>query len=1205
MGIFVAFILFNRPPLLSLACSHFCFSVNYLYLSIYLKIKDPARVASCYEQAVNLDPSLASEWRKLAVVKEAGADLLGAAIALRGAADAFAGNSEASSAAEADLARVVVTALRGIMAPAEQGHDRSSSGGADVWWHDRAALRAILTGLSSARLAKPRHGPTLQLMASVTDRLARVPPAQLAGLMEDPLASAASAAAQGGSGGGSSSSGSSSGGRAGGGGGAAAENDGGNASAAMLLPLGLSPAQVQGSAVTAWRAAVAAEASTPDARIGLANALLVCAATLGATPSALLPPAEDDDDSNNSLNDDSGAVVVAFSSVVDSGGGAKASAMVREAVAQVEAAMDYVAQRRAKAKDNMKGSADGSSGSLVGGGGGGLVGWASTVQSSLGGGGSSTGGESGGSGGSTEGVEGEEDRVGTSALRLAGRWFLSQPYSDPASAARICGAVLGATSSTSSTHKAALGSLEFLAARATECGVALPDLVAAVGVHSRLFDHPTHAASARKAVQEMVLGLVSTGRSEDAAACTAQLNRQPSRSSQNAMGNNNSGGGGGAGGGGGNKKTRRAAAATTASAQQEGSGGGGDPQGGLSVDAGGGGGGGGSSSSSHGDLIGGSVADEVSAVGDQRRVEGHLVDAKRRYLRALNVQSDHIGAMTGLVAVAEALASGQTDAGPDEGGDLVKPAEAAAEKAADEALARQGMAGSAGAGAKLVAALPSRLLGPSKQAGLEVASLVLDRISSGAKAKAAAAGSQGKERGGGESGQAGSRSRRMQAIHLKAIELFTGILAAVDVPTILSAAPATTDKANAPAPAATTTEGSSDELTSSSAPDSSSSPEEQEEESGGVEAVLSLYERALQHIDEHGKSHASFGFTPAAHALDTAYVGAAHTMIQVTRALLTFATKASSRTAPSSSSKSNSSSSSSDKAAAVVAVGSERWSSLLALSTKWFSKLLGRLASRWSNVIVPRCVGGHTAANKKSSRSAISEGGGEEKRGEGAAAVAAATAKDDPSMPPRGAFALHLAEAQCYAGLMDVEEARLNGAFVLATEGMDGKLAGTGLELSSQTEQAQAVAAKAAAALGANPTAAALAEASDAANDALLDRLTIAIPGTSYAGVPVPVALLHLAGSDGPILGGWWTPTGLAGPGPMADAAEARALAKTLNLKSSMGHKDDGAGTTGGSQWGAARAAVAMDAFGELQTRALSRFGVGGCVRWRWWWLEW
>jgi len=37
-----------------------------------------------------------------------------------------------------------------------------------------------------------------------------------------------------------------------------------------------------------------------------------------------------------------------------------------------------------------------------------------------------------------------------------------------------------------------------------------------------------------------------------------------------------------------------------------------------------------------------SVADEVSSVGDQRRVEGHLKDAQNRYLRALNVQPDHL-----------------------------------------------------------------------------------------------------------------------------------------------------------------------------------------------------------------------------------------------------------------------------------------------------------------------------------------------------------------------------------------------------------------------------------------------------------------------------------------------------------------------------------------------------------------------------------
>lgn len=64
-----------------------------------------------------------------------------------------------------------------------------------------------------------------------------------------------------------------------------------------------------------------------------------------------------------------------------------------------------------------------------------------------------------------------------------------------------------------------------------------------------------------------------------------------------------------------------------------------------------------------------------------------------------------------------------------------------------------------------------------------------------------------------------------------------------------------------------------------------------------------------------------------------------------------------------------------------------------------------------------------------------------------------------------------------------------------------------------------------------------------------------------YAGLPVPLALCQLIGADGPVVGGWWTPAGLAGPGPMSDAAEARALAKTLNLRAAMGARDDGAGS--------------------------------------------
>ena len=54
----------------------------------------------------------------------------------------------------------------------------------------------------------------------------------------------------------------------------------------------------------------------------------------------------------------------------------------------------------------------------------------------------------------------------------------------------------------------------------------------------------------------------------------------------------------------------------------------------------------------------------------------------------------------------------------------------------------------------------------------------------------------------------------------------------------------------------------------------------------------------------------------------------------------------------------------------------------------------------------------------------------------------------------------------------------------------------SGAEGSPEAEAAKVAAA--AAALARDPTACALADAADAAHDALLDRLTIAIPGTSY-----------------------------------------------------------------------------------------------------------
>jgi len=58
----------------------------------------------------------------------------------------------------------------------------------------------------------------------------------------------------------------------------------------------------------------------------------------------------------------------------------------------------------------------------------------------------------------------------------------------------------------------------------------------------------------------------------------------------------------------------------------------------------------------------------------------------------------------------------------------------------------------------------------------------------------------------------------------------------------------------------------------------------------------------------------------------------------------------------------------------------------------------------------------------------------------------------------------------------------------------------------------------------------------------------------------------------------------------MSDAAEARALAKTLDLRAHMGTADDGSSSGGASnnKWGAARASVALESFAELQARALA-----------------
>ena len=104
-----------------------------------------------------------------------------------------------------------------------------------------------------------------------------------------------------------------------------------------------------------------------------------------------------------------------------------------------------------------------------------------------------------------------------------------------------------------------------------------------------------------------MLGLVSTGRSEDAAACTAQLNRAPRalNSAGDALAEIAEGRAGGGGGGSGlvaRKKTRRAAAEAAKASVPQASGGGSG-----SKDGGSGGGASGGTGSAHGDLIGGCV----------------------------------------------------------------------------------------------------------------------------------------------------------------------------------------------------------------------------------------------------------------------------------------------------------------------------------------------------------------------------------------------------------------------------------------------------------------------------------------------------------------------------------------------------------------------------------------------------------------------
>ena len=137
------------------------------------------------------------------------------------------------------------------------------------------------------------------------------------------------------------------------------------------------------------------------------------------------------------------------------------------------------------------------------------------------------------------------------------------------------------------------------------------------------------------------------------------------------------------------------------------------------------------------------------------------------------------GALLGLVAVAEALSSGQKDLPPDDG-DLMKPGKEAA-----GAIVAAASASSSGDGrksdAELVAALPVRLLPPAKAAGLTVAALVLDRIAASTARALALQQGPSSASGGGSGGaaartSAGSRGRRLEAVHLRTVELYADIL---------------------------------------------------------------------------------------------------------------------------------------------------------------------------------------------------------------------------------------------------------------------------------------------------------------------------------------------------------------------------------------------------------------------------------------------
>ena len=459
--------------------------------------------------------------------------------------------------------------------------------------------------------------------------------------------------------------------------------------------------------------------------------------------------------------------------------------------------------------------------------------------------------------------------VGQAVLRLAQKWFLVAPANDIVSAARLLTTVINNGHRSHAIRRSAVEMLTSLATRFSECAGGQNDLVHAIGIHVPLF---AHEPIARETVQRLVLTLVSIGHSDVAATCTARLN-------------------------GGIHAHQKEWSYSAEMSQQIGGGDG---------------------------IIASSVADEVSASADERRVEGCFVDATSRYLKALKLYPAHINSLLGLLALAEDFGAERQDTNEILNQDLTMTN--------DFCLPKDGVV------------LAQGLLTDRMQQSLVVCHVVLEHISSqkcvsGTVPQISPSTSA--------SPFANTRIARLREIHVQAANLFLDILKSAKVENLLSIA---WSKPQAEQDEALL----SNNLGIKNTPNRSVSNVEvvstKTYADDDIDSFLLLFEQLLVHIAAQRRE--TMSHSASWKTFDATFLRAASAVLNIAHSIVSFATG---RATHDSLYNSH-----------AVDKRSTRWRRLLATADVWFSKLLSHLSERWINVVFHRCSEGAQNIRKES-----------------------------------------------------------------------------------------------------------------------------------------------------------------------------------------------------------------------------------------------